>query len=465
MNLEDDINEERHIISGLLRIPEYAVAVSEYIEPDHFKDSAARSVFEIIKKHLVRYSKRPSKSEMLLELTNAITDDDVLSSAKSYLKPISDEPVNLEWLIDMSEKYIKKRAIFNALMESIEIAEGSDSKKRSEEAIPEILTDAINISFTRDLGLNYFADIEKRLESYEENCLKIPFKLAMFNKITNGGFENKTLNVVVAPTGFGKSIFLADEALFQSKVQGKNCVYFTFEMSDMRISKRFDANELDLEINNVPKVGVTGLKERFESLSKTAKGSLHVKEYPPASVTSLTLSNYIKEVEQVNGYKIDIVFVDYINLMASSRYASSMGTYTVIKGVCEELIALSKKHDVAVISATQFNRGQQYNSSPDITGISESQGLANTVDFLVALFDNEELKKMDRVVVKQLKNRYGDINYYTSSMVGINRAKMHYFDIDESESETLIGNDKNKEETPSETFSNFKSGMDLDKLI
>ena len=426
------------------------------IEPEHFKDTAAKLIFQKIKQHHGKFGKAPSQNELDFEIRDSVSDEEEYENCEAFYTKI--DGIETEFAIEKAEEYIKTRSIYNALLISLEIHDEEETNEYSK--IPEILEEAINITFDRDFGIDYFNDIDKRLESYDHEAEKIPLKLSILNKITNGGFESKTLNIFMAPTGFGKSIMMADDCLHQA-INGRNCIYFTFEMSDSRISKRLDANHLDIPINEMQKHS-KNLRKRFEEQRSLSKGDIFLKEYPPGCITPSVLSSYIKEIQSSKKIKIDMIYVDYINLMASSQYTKSTGTYSVIKGVAEELIQVAKKHDLCVVSASQLTRDGQVNSAPNISMVSESAALPNTVDFMVSMFDNEELEAMSRCCGKQLKNRYGDINYYGTFMMGLERSKMRFYDVSEEESDKLTDNIKEeKEDKKSEEKSFSKKGSKL----
>ena len=431
------IDTEHIILHGLLRDPEFSSKTLDSISQDFFKNEVAKSTFSEIQEYFLRHSKTPTSDEMNVLIQTMNVPDEVKEEALDYLEPLGD--ISTEFMLEESEKYCKERAVMNALFAALEIA---DDPKKSFDPIPELMSSAINFSFDLNIGLNYYDDIDKRIDSYSEKTHKIPSKLAMINRITNGGYEAGTLNVETAPTGFGKTIRMADEAKFQSE-QGLNVVYYTFEMSDLRIARRLDANYLDMPLNEVPKFAknLDNLRKRFGKQRESAKGELIFKDFAPDTTTAMHLSNHIRQVQVKLGKKIDIVFIDYINLMTAAGVPKNSGTYKIIETICKEIIAhISKKYGIPVISATQLQRGSQGSSDVSIANISESQGLSNTVDFLIAWYSNDDLMKNGWARGKQLKNRYGDLDYYNAFIVGMNRAKMKFYDVEESKSNELLEN-------------------------
>lgn len=432
------ISTETLMIHAVLNDHEYWRKAGQFLKPEHFEEQETRAIYTLVEDYVSKYSEKPSLTEIIGMASGLAINPETQATIEEIIKFEPDDEISTDWILDTSEEYCRRRAMKLALMESYEIIDGKDKKNRPLSSVSDIMDKAVNFKFDPDIGLNFYDDISRKMDSYNESVSKIALKLGMLNKITNGGIERKTVNMVAAPTGFGKTIWMADEAVHQSR-QGYNVVYVTFEMSDDRISKRMDATAQDLTLDDLRRMSEESLREKFEGLRNKKHGYLILKEFPPGEVTAAKLRLYLKEVEMTMGEPVDILVVDYINLMASSRFRSDQ-TYLLLKGVCEELVALAKKLNIAIISATQFNRGGQKNSSPEISDVAESQAVANTVDFLLALFDTEELSVKGRAVGKQLKNRYGDKNYMSTFILGIERAKMKFFDVSEDESTGLADN-------------------------
>ncbi|AKE44638.1 putative primase/helicase [Sinorhizobium phage phiM9] len=435
---------ERMIIYALMNDPEYFQKASPFIKEDYFRDKDAKEVYKLFRDYVEKYDEVPSRTELRTILSGIEIEGDTEGSVKEQCYDVigyeTEDEISTDWIMEESEKYCRDRATYLAILESLDIIEGN-KKKLKASVVPELLERAINLKFDNDIGIDFYEEVDRKVAKYDQDVTKIPARLGMINKITNGGWERKTVNGVAAPTGFGKSIWLGDEAVFQSQ-QGYNVAYITFEMSDERIEGRLDANALDETLNVVKTTPLDELKKKFEGLRNKKHGYLMLKEYGPGEITAQNLSTYLKEVKMMKGEPVDFLVVDYMNLMASIRYPASAGSYYLLKGVCEELVSLAKRHNIVILTATQFNRGGQKNTSPEIKDISESQAIANTVDFLLAMYDNEELEKVDKAVMKQLKNRYGDKNFYKSFIVGINRGKMKFYDVSEEESRDLADNVK-----------------------
>lgn len=432
-------NVEKIIIFSLLDIPEYFNKTNLFIQEEYFKNKDTKLVFKLLKSYIRDYDEVPSRTELRTMLSEVDVEEDFRDECLEVINFEPEDEINLDWVLETSEEYCRERATHLALIESLDIIEGKNKKLKAS-VVPEILERAINLKFDNDIGIEFFDEIERKIEKYDENVTKIVARLSMLNKITNGGWERKTVNCVAAPTGFGKSIWLGDEAIFQAK-QGYNVAYITFEMSDSRIEARLEANALDETMSALKSSNTSELRERFNKLRGKKHGFLVIKEYGPEEITAQHLSAYLREVKMTRGEAVDILVVDYLNLMASAKYGNGVGTYQVLKGICNELVALAKKHNIVILTATQFNRGGQATTSPEIKDISESQAIANTVDFLGGMYDTAELEKANKLVFRQLKNRYGDKGYYRSFLVGINRSKMSFYDLEESESINLADND------------------------
>ncbi|QIG69700.1 DNA helicase DnaB-like protein [Rhizobium phage RHph_I46] len=458
---------ERIIIYSLLNDPAYFQKAGPFIKQNYFVDKETKELFGIFRSYVEKYDEVPSRTELRTIVNeNQEIDDDVKDLCHEVINFETDDEINFDWIMQESEAYCRQRATYLAIVDSLDIIEGKNKKLKAS-VVPELLERAINLKFDNDIGIDFFDDIERKLEKYDEEVTKIPFKLGMLNKVTNGGYERRAVVAVAAPTGFGKSIWLGDEALHAAE-QGLNVAYITFEMSDSRIEGRLEANALDETMSVMKTTDVGELKKKFETLRNKKHGYFVIKEYGPGEVTAQNLSTYLKEVKMSKGEPVDVLVVDYINLMASFRYAASNGTYLLLKGVCEELVALAKRHNIAILTATQFNRGGQKNSSPEIKDISESQAIANTLDALFAMYDNEELEKLNKAVMKQLKNRFGDKNFYKSFLVGINRAKMKFHDVSEEESARLADNVQTPDavdiDSAKPVFDNTKIGDDFSKF-
>ena len=375
-------------------------------------------------------------------------------------KELNDSPIDHQWLLDTTEKWCRDRAIYLALMESIHIADGEDDK-RNRDAIPSILSDALAVSFDNNIGHDYILNSDDRYEYYHRTEDKIPFDLEYFNKITKGGLPNKTLNIALAGTGVGKSLFMCH---FASSVllQGKNVLYITLEMAEEKIAERIDANLLNTPIQNLTDLPKPMFDKKVKKISKKTQGQLIIKEYPTASAHSGHFKALLNELALKKSFKPDIIFIDYLNICASSRYRANtaVNSYSYIKAIAEELRGLAVEANVPILSATQTTRSGFASSDVDLTDTSESFGLPATADLMFALISTEELEGLNQIMVKQLKNRYNDPTIYKRFIVGIDRAKMRLYDCEQKAQEDVLDSGTKEEYTeekvPKKTFAEFK---------
>ena len=431
---------ENTILRTMIHDEDYLRKVVPFIEPSYFEDRKDRVIFDEIAKFIVKYDKPISQEILKIEIGNR--DDVTDEEHKQLLDQISvldREPVNSDWILDTTEKWCKERAIYLALMESIKIADGQDSKK-GRDAIPSILSDALAVSFDNHIGHDYLEDYEQRYEVYHRKEEKISFDLEYFNKITKGGLPSKTLNIALAGTGVGKSLFMCHMAS-ACLLQGRNVLYITLEMAEEKIAERIDANLLDLPIKQLsdPLFTKNQFRSKVDALITKTQGRLVIKEYPTASAHVNHFKSLLNELSMKRGFAPDIIFVDYLNICASSRYKNAVvNSYTYIKSIAEELRGLACEHDVPIVSATQTTRSGYGNSDVEITDTSESFGLPATADLMVALISTEDLENMGQIMVKQLKNRYNDPTMNKRFIIGIDRAKMRLYDCDQSAQDNLI---------------------------
>ena len=441
------------ILKNLLHNEEYLRKVVPFIKADYFEDLTQKIVFEEVSSFIEQYNKPATKEILTIEAEKRSDIND--SSFKDVTKLISsldDEPSEFEWLINTTEKWCRDRAIYLALMESIQLADGKDDTK-GRDAIPTILSDALAVSFDSHVGHDYLIDYEERYESYHRKEDKIPFDLEFFDKITKGGIPNKTLNIALAGTGVGKSLFMCH---FASSVllQGKNVLYITLEMAEEKIAERIDANLLNVNIQDIVDLPKVMFGDKVTSLTKKTQGSLIIKEYPTASAHSGHFRALLNELALKKSFKPDIIFVDYLNICASSRYRTNnnVNSYSYIKAIAEELRGLAVEANLPIISATQTTRSGFASSDVDLTDTSESFGLPATADLMFALISTEELEDLNQIMVKQLKNRYNDPTINKRFVIGIDRAKMRLYDVDQSAQTDIIDSGQeveynNEEET------------------
>jgi replicative DNA helicase len=453
---------ETTILRNLLFNNEYCRKVLPFIKSEYFENLHEKVVFEEICKFIVAYEELATKEVLLIE-TEKRTDitEDTYKTICDYVSKLDDGHADLEWVSDTTEKWCRDRAIYLALMESIKIADGQDEKK-NRDAIPSILQEALAVGFDNNVGHDYLNDFEKRFEFYHKKQERISFDLDYFNKITKGGMPNKTLNIALAGTGVGKSLFMCHVAA-SVLLQGKNVLYITLEMSEEKIAERIDANLLNINIKDIETLPKVMFESKVNSIAKKTQGTLIIKEYPTASAHSGHFRALLNELQLKKSFRPDIIFVDYLNICASSRYKGniSVNSYSYIKSIAEELRGLAVEANVPIVSATQTTRSGSTNSDPDLTDTSESFGLPATADLMFALISTEELEQLGQIMVKQLKNRYNDPTMNKRFVVGIDRAKMRLYDVEQNAQKDILDSGKEEEYTYDENqnqskFSGFK---------
>ena len=425
---------EDTILRNLLCNEKYYRKVVPHIDGDYFQDPIEKILFEEILDFSNKYDKVPTKEVLRINLGNR-TDltDDAYKSSSQKMDTLTDEWVDFDWLVDTTESWCQDRAIYNALLKSVKIADGND-EKLSKDAIPSILQEALGVSFDEHIGHDYIESADNRYEFYHREEEKIPFDLEKFNYITKGGLPNKTLNIALAGTGVGKSLFMCHMAS-ACLLQSKNVLYVTLEMSEEKIAERIDANCLNLSIKDIVDVPQVMFRSKISDLEKKTTGKIIIKEYPTASAHAGHFRALLNELKLKKAFIPDIIFIDYLNICASSRYKGHIvNSYTYVKAIAEELRGLAVEFDLPIVSATQTTRSGFGSSDPDLTDTSESFGLPATADLMFALISSEELEAEGRLKVKQLKNRYNDPTSNRSFVVGIDRAKMKLFDVADSTS-------------------------------
>jgi replicative DNA helicase len=453
---------ETTILRNLLFNNEYCRKVLPFIKTEYFENLHEKVVFEEICKFIVAYEELATKEVLLIE-TEKRTDitEDTYKTICDYVSKLDDGHADLEWVTDTTEKWCRDRAIYLALMESIKIADGQDEKK-NRDAIPSILQEALAVGFDNNVGHDYLNDFEKRYDFYHKKQEKIPFDLDYFNKITKGGIPNKTLNIALAGTGVGKSLFMCHVAA-SVLLQGKNVLYITLEMSEEKIAERIDANLLNINIKDIETLPKIMFESKVNAIAKKTQGTLIIKEYPTASAHSGHFRALLNELQLKKSFRPDIIFIDYLNICASSRYKGnlSVNSYSYIKSIAEELRGLAVEMNVPIFSATQTTRSGSTNSDPDLTDTSESFGLPATADLMFALISTEELEQLGQIMVKQLKNRYNDPTSNKRFVVGIDRAKMKLYDVEQNAQDGILdaGKDEeynDEEKKPKKSFEGFK---------
>ena len=446
---------ENLILRSLTHDENFSRKTIPFIEPNYFHDQSERTIFEEIAKYMVKYNETPSIDALRIEIDSRLDlTEDVVRSISNTFDDFSIPESSTEWMIDSTEKWCKKQAIYNALMESIGIANGDD-KHKAEDAIPGILSNALAVSFDPNVGHDYIEDARERFDFYHRTEERIPFDLEYLNKITKGGLPKKTLNVALAGTGVGKSLFMCHMAA-SSLMMGHNVVYITAEMAEERIAERIDANLLNVNIKDLSEVPLTNFENKINTLSKKTPGKLIIKEYPTASAHVGHFKALLNELKLKKDFTPDIIFIDYLNICASSRIRNQSGvnSYTLVKNIAEEIRGLAVEFNVPIVSATQTTRSGYGDSDVKITDTSESFGLPATADLMVALISSEELEGLGQIMVKQLKNRYNDPTVHKRFIVGIDRAKMRLYDCEQTAQDDILdtGNPE-----PSSTKDKFAS--------
>tara|TARA_R100000951_G_C2648990_1_gene183670 strand:- start:2036 stop:3442 length:1407 start_codon:yes stop_codon:yes gene_type:complete len=424
-------NLEQIILQNLLYNEEYSRKVTPFLKAEYFHDRNEKTAFTIVQNFILTYNASPTPEVVLIEVDKlkTVTEDDFKQIA-SILDSLSDDEVDFSWLTEQTENFCKDKAVYNAIMESIHIIDG-ESKTQNSNAIPEILSDALAVSFDTHVGHDYLEDSDDRYDFYHKVEKKVPFDLEYFNTITAGGTPQKTLNIIMAGTGVGKSLFLCHHAA-NCLSQNNNVLYITCEMAEERIAERIDANLLDMTIDNVQDLPKTIYNKKLNNLKSKIKGKLIVKEYPTATANVNHFRALLDELWMKKQFKPDIIFIDYLNICASARLknGSNVNSYSYIKAIAEELRGMAVERSVPVFSATQVNRNGFNNSDVGLEDTSESFGLPATADFMIALISTEELEELNQIMVKQLKNRYNDVASNKKFLLGINRGKMKLYDVD-----------------------------------
>ena len=454
---------ETTILRNLVFNEEYSRKVIPFIQPDYFEQRTEKIIFQEITQFIVKYGAAITTEALAIELENRtdLSETEVKES-REITSSLTDAPVERNWLLDTTEKWCRDRAIYLALMESIGIADGGD-KEKNRDAIPSILSDALAVSFDNHIGHNYLEDYKERYESYHRKEDRIPFDLEYFNKITKGGLPNKTLNVALAGTGVGKSLFMCHMAS-SVLLNGRNVLYITMEMAEEKIAERIDANLLNVPIQDLVELPKSSFENKVTNLTKKTQGQLIIKEYPTASAHSGHFKALLNELSLKKSFKPDIIFVDYLNICASSRYKGSanINSYTLVKSIAEELRGLAVEAEVPIVSATQTTRSGYGSSDVDLTDTSESFGLPATADLMFALISTEELEQLGQIMVKQLKNRYNDPTVFKRFIVGIDRAKMRLYDCEQTAQEDILDSGREEEynyeeeKKPKKSFDGFK---------
>ena len=431
---------EEITLSNLIFNETYTRKVLPFIKDEYFDTHTHKVLFNALSDYVNKFEATPEPNALKIEVEKRRDiSEEIYQEVEQFLNNLDREAYNEDWLVETTEKWCKERAIYLALMESVKIADGQD-KTRTKDAIPSIMSEALGVCFDDHVGHDYIQDSDERYDFYHKKEEKIPFDLEYLNKITKGGLPNKTLNIALAGTGVGKSLFMCHVAS-SVLLQGRNVLYITMEMAEEKIAERVDANLLDIPIQSLNDPLLT--KEKYSSkllqLKKKTQGKLIIKEYPTASAHVGHFKALLNELSMKKGFSPDIIFIDYLNICASARYKGTIvNSYTYVKAIAEELRGLAVEFNVPIVSASQTTRSGFANSDVDLTDTSESFGLPATADLMLALISTEDMEQLGQIMVKQVKHRYNDPTMYKRFVVGIDRAKMRLYDCEQSAQDDII---------------------------
>ncbi len=447
-------SREEVILENLIHNEEYARKVIPFLIEEYFSDNTEKRVFKHIKTFIEKYNTTPTQEALgiIVDNDDKLSSDDY-DSCTTYVENLNgSENVDMNWLMDETEDFCKYRAIFNAMSEGIQILQG-DSPDKKWTSLPSILSDALAVSFDTHIGHDYIDDSSDRYEFYQRKEKKIPFDLDLFNQITGGGTPLKTLNVVMAGTGVGKSLFMCHHAA-NCLLQNLNVLYITLEMAEERIAERIDANLLDVQVSDLRQLPKSVYQTKVDRISQQVKGKLIIKEYPTSTANANHFRVLLDELKLKKSFVPDMVFIDYINICSSSRLKAngSVNSYTFVKAIAEELRGLAGEYNIPIFTATQLNRTGSVSTDVGLEDTAESFGLPQTADFMFAITSTEELEEMNQVMVKQLKNRYNSATMNRKFVVGIDRSKMKLFDVKPEENEDLAESNYEQKDMPGNGF-------------
>ena len=447
---------EKTIINSLFFKEEYTRKVLPFIKEEYFGNRVEQLLFGEVFKFVEKYNNLPTKDAILIELNSRRDiNEEELQHIKDYVNSIENSEADEQWLLETTEKFCKDRAVHNAVLSGIKILDGKD-KKQTPEAIPHILSDALAVSFDKSVGHDYIEDAEARFKFYHTKEKRYQFDLDYMNRITKGGVPSKTLNIALAGTGVGKSLFMCHVAS-SYLLQGLNVLYITLEMAEERIAERIDANLLDVTMEDLHEMPKQLYDGKISKLREKTQGQLIVKEYPTASAHAGHFKSLINELALKKSFRPDVIFIDYLNICASSRFkGGNISSYFYIKAIAEELRGLAVEHNVPIFSATQTTRTGFVSTDIGLEDTSESFGLPATADFMFALISNEELEALGQMKVKQLKNRYNDPSMNRAFIVGVDRAKMRLYDVQQKAQDIVDANQVDAKEDAYDKFSDFK---------
>jgi replicative DNA helicase len=445
---------ETTILSNLVYDEEYIRKVIPFLKEEYFQDGIEKVIFQTIWAYAEKYKSNPTLEALVIDVQDKALNEEQYKKSVDYLSEIEKTPMDLDWLTDQTEKWCKEKAIYNAVLNSIQIIDGK-VKDQTPDSLPGILSEALSVSFDKHIGHDYMEQSADRYEYYHAKEEKIPFDLDFFNRITKGGLPNKTLNIALAGTGVGKSLFMCHVAA-STLMQGKNVLYITLEMAEEKIAERIDANLMNITMDDMHDLPRHMYESRFEKIQKKTTGNLIVKEYPTASAHCGHFRALFNELALKKDFKPDLVFVDYINICASSRFraGANVNSYTYIKAIAEEMRGLAVEYNLPIMSATQTTRTGFVSTDVGLEDTSESFGLPATADFMFALISSDELNELNQMLVKQLKNRYADPTMNKKFILGVDRAKMRLYDVSQTAQDDLVDTGQNEEVI--DRFADFK---------
>jgi replicative DNA helicase len=431
---------ETNILSQLINSESYARKVLPFLKEEYFQTVTDRLIVTKIKQYMEKYNVPPSKEALIIELDDEeLREVDYNESVSQVERMTVDEDTNEQWLIDKTEEFCQEKAVYNAIMESIHIIDGK-SKDKTKTAIPQVLSEALAVSFDNHIGHDFIEDYQQRFDFYHHKEERVPFDLEYMNKITKGGIPRKSLNIILAGTGVGKSLAMCHFAA-SNMMQGKNVLYITMEMAEEKIAERIDANLLNVRVDDLVKLEKSMYDKKIADLRARTPGRLIIKEYPTASAHSGHFRHLINELKIKRNFIPDIIYIDYLNICASSRTKAVGGTinsYTFVKAIAEELRGLAVEKNVPIVSATQTTRAGFGNSDVGLEDTSESFGLPATADFMFAIINSDEMEQLNQLMVKQLKNRYNDPTLYKRFVIGVDRAKMRLYDVEQNAQQDIV---------------------------
>lgn len=432
---------EQVIFSNIVNNEDYARKVLPFLKEEYFVDYSDKVLFNLIETYFLKYNARPTLQALAIELSSLNVNEDTFTACRDGIQAleVSETEDKLDWLVDKTEEFCKERALHIAIRKAISIIDQSD-KQHTKDALPQILSDALAVSFDSSIGHDFLENFEERFEFYHRKESKVEFDLEYFNKITQGGVSKKTLNIILAGTGAGKSLFMCHCAA-ANLLKGLNVLYITLEMAEERIAERIDANLLGIPLHDLKSMPKTVYDLKMEKLKAKTNGKLVIKEYPTACAGSANFRHLINELRIKKNFVPDVIYIDYLNICMSSRIknGANVNSYTLVKAIAEELRGLAVEFNVPVFSATQTTRSGYSNSDVGLEDTSESFGLPATADFMFALINSEEMEELGQIMVKQLKNRYSDPSWHKRFVIGIDRALMRLYNVDQSAQENISG--------------------------